>query len=347
MIAQVAGELVAEYIERRWPSDKEEVYKILRLGINKAWSEGKWSGMTKEMFVNVYKDEYGKNYIIGPDTHPILLALNVNGYPRTIRDNYFMFHKNGNGDVKNRPDCHWNEDVYDLGEMPYFNKDNIIFSEGVRIGVRATGKPGAGEKVYIAGSYDNGLQVVTYKKTDTAKCCGCTVDTNTVDTVTGAEIEIGEGFTYINNIIFNDITAISKTVTRTPIEIIAIDKNGNGSLISRMNPNQRFSSYRKYMVPTHLCGRTCLHGIFKISKQEKITSDTDNIIISNEEVLIGLAKSIHNIYNKEQQEIGASYFLQAISTLDKDKREEESPSESPLQVESIYGDDLGILKHYQ
>jgi hypothetical protein len=231
--------------------------------------------------------------------------------------------------------------------MPYFNKDNIIFSDGVRIGVRAIGKPGAGEKVYIAGLYDNGTQIVTYKKTDTAKCCGCTIDTSSIDTVTGAEIEIGEGFTYINNIIFTDITAISKTVTRTPIEIVAIDEGGNGSIISRMNPNQRFSSYRKYLVPTHLCGRSCLHGMFKICKQEKITSDTDNIIISNEEVLIALAKSIHNIYNKEQQEVGASFFLQAISILDKDKREEESPSESPLQVESIYGDDLGILKYYR
>ena len=50
MIAEVAGQLVAKFIERSWPSDRADIYEILRLGLNKAWSEGRWLGMSKEFF---------------------------------------------------------------------------------------------------------------------------------------------------------------------------------------------------------------------------------------------------------------------------------------------------------
>ncbi len=345
MIAEIAGERVAEFVERRWPSDREEVYNILRLGLNKAWVEGKWLGMTKEFFVNVYKDEAGQNYFMGPPSHPVLLAVNILGAPAKLRDTYFMFHKNGYGDVRDNPTCTWNRDIYDLGAMPYFNKDNIIFSDGIRIGVRALGSPGPNEKVHISGAYKDGNQVYSYKKREYGDCCGCSAKTTEVDGVRGIELEVNRHFNYINNITFSDIHAVTKTVTRTPIEVIAIDEAGNGRLIARMEPNQRFSNYRKYLVPNELCGRTCLHATFKIAQQEKITSGTDNIIISNEEALISLAKSIHFTYHKEQLEAGAAYFLQAIGILEKEKREEEAQVINQIQVEGIYEGDLGDLEH--
>ncbi len=345
MIASVAGELVSKFIEKNWPSDKKDIYEILGLAINKAWSEGRWLGMTKEFFVNVYKDEAGQNYFMGPPTHPNLLAINIHGKPVHVKDSYFMFHRNGFGDVRDTPKCKWNRDVYLTGSIPYFNKYNINFSDGIRIGVRPIGTPGLGEKLYISGGYEDGNQVYTYKNQDQSNCCGCSVNTDDVVSIKGAEIAIGAGFTYINNIKFTSIDAISKTVTRTPIEVIAIDNTGSGRMIARMEPNQRFSSYKKYLVPNELCGQNVLHSIFKIAQQEKITSDTDTLMISNEEALISLAKSIYFMYYKEQPETGANYFMQGIAVLEKEKREEEPAVDNQIQVEGIYDGDLGILRY--
>ena len=345
MIAEFAGKLIAKFIERSWPSDKTEIYEILCLAMNKAWAEGRWLGMTKEFFVNVYKDEAGQNYIMGPPTHPNLLAINIHGKPVSVKDSYFMFHRNGYGDVRDTPSCKWNRDVYMVGTLPYFNKNNINFSEGIRIGVRAIGTPGLGERVYISGGYADGNQVYTYKTKDTTDCCGCSVNADDVVSVKGAEISVGKGFTYINNIKFTSIDAISKTITRTPIEIIAIDAAGNGRAIARMEPNQRFSLYKKYLVPNELCGQSVLHAVFKVAQQEKIVSDSDTLMISNEEALISLAKSIYSIYYKEQPEVGAGFFLQGITILEKEKREEEPAIENQIQVVGVYEGDLGVLKY--
>lgn len=345
MIARDAAELVAKFIERRFPFDKKDIYEILGLGINKAWAEGRWLGMTKEFFVNVYKDEAGQNYIMGPPTHPNLLAININGRPAHVKDSYFMFHRNGHGDVRDTPKCKWDKNVYMVGKLPYFNKDNVDFSAGFRIGVRPIGTPGLGEKVYISGSYADGNQVYTYKNQDTANCCGCSISKDDIVSVNGAELSIGNGFTYINNIIFTSIDSICKTVTRTPIEIIAIEPSGSARLIARLEPNHTISNYRKYLVPNELCSNGVVHAVFKIAQQEKIVSDTDMLMISNEEALISLAKAIYFMYYKEQPEQGASFFLQGISILEKEKREEEPAVENQIQVEGIYEGDLGFLKY--
>ena len=285
---------------------------------------------------------------MGPQSHPVLLAVNVKGRPATVRDSYFMFHKNGYGDIRDTPGCTWNQDIYDIGSLPYFNKNNINFSTGLQIGVRPLGVPGQNESVYVSGTYANGNSIYTYRNAKFGNCCGCTADPTQVDSINGVELKLKAGeFTYINNIKFTDILSISKSITRTPVEVIAIDAVGNGYLIARLEPNQRFSRYRKYLVPNDLCGSNCLHAIFKIAQQENITSGTDNIIVSNEEALISLAKSIQAIYYKEQPELGANYFLQAITCLEKEKREEESQTTSPIQVDGIYNDDLpDALKHY-
>jgi hypothetical protein len=347
MIAEIAGKLIAKFVEKQWPSDKEDVYEILRLAVNKAWQDGKWLGMTQELYVPVHKDRVEQSYIIAPYTHSILLALNGQHNSMRIRDEYFMFHRNGYGDIRDYPGCSWNTDVYDIGEVPYYDRNNINFADGVRIGVRALGPAGTNEKVYINGTFADGNEVFTYKKTAYGDCCGCEAKTDSIDTINGIEINVTSGFNYISNITFTSISSITKTLTRTPIEVIAIDNTNSAYSIARLLPNQRFSKYRKYLIPNDLCGRTCLHGLFKISQQDVITQPTDSIMISNEEALISLAKGVYNMYYKEQQEIGASFVLQGLSVLEKEKREEESPSEYPIQVDGIYDGDLTpSLKHY-
>ena len=337
----MAAKLVAGKIEKQWPADKEKIYEILRLACNKAWQQGKWFGMTAEFYSRVMKDCDGNYFFISPISHPVLLAMNsLHSQGVNIRDHYFMFHKNGYGDIRKTPGCDWNQDVYDLGEVPYIDKNNINFDCGIKIGVRPLGPFREGELVNINGSYSDGNQIYTYKDSRYPKICGCSVDSSSVDTIKGVELEVKQGFHYINNINFSSITSISKTVTMSPIEVIAINGDGKATPIARLEPNQKESKFRKYLVPSNFRSRPIIHGIFKIAQQGEILSPTDELIIKSEEAIISLAKGIHLMYYKDEPEAGASYILQGLAVLENEKREQDSSQGFPIQVEGVYDGDL-------
>lgn len=348
MNAEYAGKLIGKFIEKSYPRDEEDIYQILVLGINKAWQQGKWLGMTAEFTVPIHIDSSGQSYVMAPPSHPILLAMNGISLGLSIRDRYFMFHRNGYGDVRDYTGCKWNKDVYDLGYSPYYDDNRINFNEGVRIGVRSIGPSGPNEKININGAHLDGKKIFTYtQRIGQLNNCSCIIGKDKIDTVNGIELSISESFNYISNITFGSIEAITKSATRSPVEIIAILPNGSAYPIARLDPNQRFSAYRKYLVPDALCGKKSLHGLFKIGKQELISSPTDSLIISNDEALIALAKGIYSMYYKEKSDEGAAYILQGISVLEKEKREEESSSEFPIQVDhSLYEDLSRALRYY-
>lgn len=347
MNAEIAGKLVAKFIEKQWPNDREDVLEIIRLGVNKAWQEGKWIGMTAEFFMPIYKDAAGQSYFMAPQSHPNLLAINGVNNGMTIRDPYFMFHRNGYGDIRNSAGCNWNQDVFDVGATPYYDRSNIDFSKGVTIGIRSLGPVGDNEEIYINGTHTDGEKVITYDKSDFGNPCGCDGKDYEV-AINGAKIKIiNNNFLYLNNVKFASITSITKSTTKSPIEVIAIDCYGVGHQIARMEGNQRFSKYRKYLVPNNLCGKKSLHALFKCGQQELLVNPTDEVIISNEEALISLAKGIYFMYYKERPEEGAGFILQGFSVLEKERREEDAPSEFPIQVDGIVYSDLPhALRHH-
>jgi hypothetical protein len=346
MIAEIAGKAVARFINRDWPNDAQEVYEIIQLAANKAWKEGKWWGMTAELTVPIFQDCQGRNYIMAPPSHPILLAMNADGRPVDIRDKYFEFHRNGMGDVTNRPGCTWIRDVFDIGSTPYFDKNNINFEGGVLLGARSLGPSREGEKVFIDGAYTNGDKVYSYSQKDYGFTQGCNLKSLEV-TTNGIHLNISQNFNYISDVRFSDIKSITKTTTASPVEIIAVDCDNRAWPIARLEPNDVFSSYRKYLVPDCLCNRSSIHGIFKIAKQGEIRNPTDPIIINDIEALINLCKSIDMMYYKENLDAGSAYFVNAINSLEKEKREQESPTESPIQVSIMANADIpNILKHY-
>ena len=346
MNAEYAGKLIAPFVDKQYPNDRDAIFGILRMGVNKAWQQGKWLGMTAEFFVRVQTDATGQKYFIAPMSHPILLALNGISQGITIRSKYFMFHRNGYGDIRNRDGCMWNQDAYDLGSTPVIDIDGIDFSEGVLVGVRAVGMVGENEFVNINGFYQDGERIYSYENSKFGKSCGCEIKKDFIDIVNGVQLKITNDFNYISNIKFKQIASITKSLTKSPVEVIVIDAFNNGRRVARMEPNQRFSKYRKYLVPDELCGRECLHALFKIGQQEEIVSPSDTIMVSNDEALISLAKGIHNIYYKEQQEVGANYIMQGIDILEREKREEESPEEFPVQVDAMSYTDLPDALRY-
>lgn len=347
MNAETAGKKVAKFINKSWPIDDTEIFSIIKMAANKAWQEGKWFGMAAEYFCKVHTDANGIPYFLAPQSHPILLAYNQDGRPGTIRDPFFSFHRNGNGSVKDSPGCRWNKDVHDIGYIPTLIQNELDWCSGVMIGVRALGLASENEMVYIEGDQTDGNAVFTYTKKEFGSPCGCSYkeDDGQVRTIRGTAIPIKSNeFTYIDNVKFQSVRSIVKTNTRTPVEIIAIDTNGRGHLLARMEPNQKFSRYRKYIAPKG-CG-SVIHGIFKIGQQDDITTWNDPIIISNEEALISFCLGVHHLYFKQDQNIGASYVLNGISILEKEQREEQSPSDSPVQVDTTLSTDMPSIFNY-
>lgn len=340
MRASTAAKLVSGFVNKTWPDDQEDLFEILELAVNKAWNEGKWLGMTQHIFVKTHRDALGRAYIIAPYSHPILLAINVDGKPTAIRGAHFMFHKNGMGDVKDGDGCRWNQDVYDLGAVPTLDDGSLISKDGFLVGVRAIGVPGEDEKVFINGTHTDNTKVYTFQNSaDIPSSCACEVKPETVETVHGISIDIRKGFHYLCNVRFSEVLSITKTNTRTPIEILAIRPDNTVFVLARMEPNQTESSYRKYVIPDNLC-RDYVHGLFKIRKQEPITSHTQEIIIDDKEVLISLCKGIYNLLYKDQLEMGAGFINLGIGTLEKSKREQESPDQFPIQVDPILSSDI-------
>jgi hypothetical protein len=94
------------------------------------------------------------------------------------------------------------------------------------------------------------------------------------------------------------------------------------------------------LLPNNQCKSKIIHGIFKIGKQEAITSETDRLVIQDDEALICFCKSIHHSLFKEDINLGRAYMLEGIACLEKEKRETESPDVFPIQVDVIKYQDL-------
>lgn len=333
MNAGQASELVAEFIDSNLPQDKERVRKILRLAMNRAWQEGKWFKMTAEFFVSIQQDCNGDKFIVSPRGYSTLLALNVNGKTTIPRDNYFMFHRNGYGDIKSHGNCNWNEeDHYDSGVFPTLPDFKKLFPNGAVIGTRSLSQHGENESINVQGNNEDAEIAISYEVEKIKEsCCFNPVEVNKVRSIQGVNIPVTKNPVVIQNFVFKSIDAITKTHTRGIVEVYGFDpKTGKGHKIAMMYPWETSSRYKRYMIPNTCCD--CVHGLFKIDIQPDIIDDSQPIIIENEEALIALAKGIHKMYYKDNIEAGKAFLLEGFNALEKQKREEETEDVFPIQV---------------
>lgn len=342
MNAQEAGEFVAQFIGADMGQHQERIFTTLELAANYAWDKGKWFGMTAEMFVNVHRNPRGERFIFSPKGYDTLLAVNVDGKPRLLRDSYFMFHKNGPGDIKDTHYCKWNQDVYDQGYRPIMHEITDYFPRGVMIGVRSLGVPGNAEYITIQGFDEYSDPIFSYEFKEGAKCNCFSLDEGeeAVRTVDGARIKITEDFTYLNNITWRDIRKITKTITRCPIEVTIIDGNNKGYVTSVLLPYETESKYRKYILPEMCRDYECIHGLFKISKCPTLIDGSQPIFIRSKNALLALAKGIDLKFMKEQINVGDAFLAQGVASLEEENRETQSPTAFPIQVVGIGADDF-------
>lgn len=350
MNAEQAAELIAEFIDSDYPKDKDRVYKIIRLGMNRAWKEGKWFGMSAEFFVSVQTDGSGKKFITSPRGYSTLLALNVGAKKTIPRDQHFMFHRNGYGDIKSASaDCNWNEeDFYEEGVKATIVDFDRYFPNGAILGVRSLSDSGENEKVTIQGEICEGEEAVSFEKINInsdASCFKATEDSY-IRTVHGVRFDVNQNLNYVENFIFTSVRSIVKTHTRGIVEVYGFDSlTGNGYKIATLYPWETEARYKRYMIPNSCCD--CVHGLFKIDIQPDIIDGSQPIIINDEEAIICLAKGIYNMYHKDDIEKGQAFLLQAFNCLEKQKREEEVEDVFPIQIIGAGSEDIPeIIKTY-
>lgn len=347
MNAGQAARLIAPFIEKSWPANKEEIFRTLRLAVNHAWKAGKFEGMTAEFFMPIKIDLQSQNYILTPPGYASLLAVNVDARPRLLRDKQFMFHRNGWGDIKDHPFCKWTEDVYDLGIQQTLVDVEAHYPDGFILAARSLTETGENERVNITGSFQ-GTPVVSFTKNNILSGnCNCIQidEPPSIRTVSGIEINLTRDFTYVSNVKFSSIEAITKTLTRGQVEIVAIDPvTGRGRRIAFLNPWETAPRTKKYHIPFSCRG--CVHALFKVDKQPEIVDESQPILIRDEEAIISLAKGIHLVYNKDNPEGGSVYLASGIGSLEKEKQEIESPDTFPIQVVNGIGEQTPEILYF-
>lgn len=349
MNAGQASDLIAEFVNASLPKDRRKVFRILKLGMNRAWKEGKWFGMTAEFFVKVQRDAHDNPYIISPRGYSTLLALNVNDKPTIPRDSYFKFHRNGYGDIASSCKCDWNdESFYDEGVTPILIDFDKFFPNGAIIGVRSLSMESNPGVINIQGDTREEERATSLTLSVAKQDCSCfKADESTyVRVVDGIEINIDFNLNYIENYTFTKITGITKPHTRGIVEVYGFDPtNGNGYKIATLYPWDTAAKYKRYRIPS-TCTE-CVHGLFKIDNQPDIIDESQPLIIEDEEAIICLAKAIYFMYHKDDINQGQAYFMQAFNALEKQKREEEVEDVFPIQVIGAGSEDVPeIIRTY-
>lgn len=344
--AERAAKLIAPHVNKNYDMHKSILFDILRLAANKAWQEGRFYGMSKEFIVNTRKDDNGNSYFLAPKDFSILLGVNINNRASIIRGRDFQFHRNGYGSIdKNHKGCSWFEEVMDCGAQPVIEQPNIKLRGPVMIGFRSLSGEAMDAEININGVTTDGNKLITYQAIQKASStvCGCNqiaTAKKTIDVVYGSTFRITNAFTYIDNVCFESIESITKSVTLGPVEVVAIHKNGEGYLLARLEAHEITSKYRKYLVP-NTCGCTqTVHGSFKISQQENIAYGSQPLIIENEEAIISLAIGIYKQYYTSEIQEAQFYISEGLKVLDKEKREEDSPNVFPIQIDGIHSYDI-------
>lgn len=353
MTVEEAAQYIAPFVKLTWPKDRDRLYNILHLAQSRAWKEGKWYGMTREYSVYAAED----NTVITPPGYDVLLKVNLNTAPVSLRDQHFQFHRNGNGSVTECCGKNWTSSVYDLGPSPVLFQpykdttcpDCYDDTPCVRIGVKSLGCE-TDASITITGFYPNACmelckknehgqqaRVYTYEKTTkagTTEICGCGKEEEGGEdkkVKNGATIPLTAEISLLD-IYWGRIESIAKTVTKAPVEVYAFYGDSQVKLIARLEPWQTQTHYKKYKLPEQCSGAPCIHGLFKMSQPERINNDSQLMIISEDEALLLLAKGINMTYYEDDDVNGERFILRGIKALEDQLTEQSTSAEIPIQV---------------
>jgi len=335
MTIREVSKLVAQYIGKSYPNDRETIFQILDLAQQKIWESGKFYGSTKWAYVKTRND----NTIITPHGYNILLGLNINFKPQIIRDNYFMFHQNGPAEV-NAFGSNFTKNVQDLGEFPVIGMHENICTpcEGNEcqefyIGAKVLGECNDFPKTRIYGTSPNGKNIYSYTKGEKKEECVCydKEDVEIWDAIEGVELTLSN-ILRVSKIPFGSITGITKEPSESVVEYYKIDKRNKGELIASLDPFQIVSKYKAYTIPNTCIKQKCVFGLFKRSKPETVINENQRFITDNKVAIIAMAKAMDYYFNRNDIVNGEAFERRSLLSLSNEVKEESSNYVSPIQV---------------
>lgn len=329
------GEFVAPYLGKRYRGDRQSILNILDLVATEIWNSGKFHNSTKWFYTGVR----GDNTIITPHGYNVLLGLNLNFRPRTLRDAEFLFHQNGPGELP-AFSKDYSADVYDLGEYPIYRLIETLCQpcEGkkqncYKVGARVVSQCGQNAKTRIYGVDQDGNPIYSFVRGEKEEVCQCTEEEVAYydSAIEGLEINLTEQVKAYD-IWFSRISNIIKEPTKYPVEYFAIDKHGIAIQIARLEPFQVNSSYRTYRIPHTCIKQRCCLGLFKVTKPNNYIDDSQPFISDNKLAILSIAKGVDKKFNRDELDAGNALITDGVMALARELKEESSNTEYPIQV---------------
>lgn len=348
-IGQVA-KLIAPHIGMNYPNDIESIYDIIDLIKEKIWFTGKFYGSTKWMWCRVR----GDGTIITPHGYNILLGCKDENRPAMdIKDSYFMFHKNGPTSSVIKDKGFDNSVIY-LGEYPTLLSPEC-FGNGKNngeffISVKSPGMGFSMEKniLRVLATDCNGNKIHTYEFTsdeDPDNTLTKILGPDDIDKYEG----IIEGINFpvkgvdilYKNVIVTSVYGIMKDPTVSPVEVWLYETTvtdcdcSNGILIARLEPGEVISSYKSYKIPDKCIRNKYIYGLFKMSKPQPTSFNSEIFLTDNKNAIISIAKGIYKSTYKDQLAEGKAFINEGISALNDELRESSPNSVSTMQIDSV------------
>lgn len=340
-----AARIIAPHVERTFPNDREAIFDILNLVKEKIWQTGKFSGSTKWMWVKVRDD----GSIITPHGYNILLGCRTDkGPPLDIRDQYFIFHKNGPASSAPIKDNNYTSNVISLGQYPTLLPPDFFGNGKLKDEFKlSVVSPNCGNsrefntlRVFANDKFGNKIYSYIFKENEDANeelkiLIADDID-QTDGVIEGINFPIKSVDFCWDNVIVSSIYGIIKEPTRSPVEVWIVDCKRNIKILAaRLEPNETTSSYNLYKIPNIAIRNKWVYGLFKMSKPQPISFDSELFLIDNQTALINIAKGVYKMTYKDQLIEGKAFVNEGISSLNDELREEKPNSTTTLQIDSF------------
>lgn len=335
---------VAQFVNKSWPNDRHELYRILTLAQEEIWKSGFFKNSTKWAHCAVRPD----GTIVTPHGYNILVGAKIGC--RTIadlRDQYFSFDPNG---PVNEPaeDRNMSKVIQHMGDYPTllnFTNDSRQCHEPFNMGVISEGSPmfGSPPHTVISGFNACNKKIYTYGSTNNYALAddesveqisnyatyGEDFYTET-DILEGLQMPITSRMNVRSDVRFSSIYNIAKDCTLSEVSYYAVYPNSKGILIAELGPFQTISVYKTYKILN-----SCIHNgqaycLFKMSRPDPIVSDNQFFISADQATQINIAKFVYHSYWKNDIERAAIFHGAAMSDLARSVSTEE-----PANSESI------------
>lgn len=348
--AGLAGSLIAQFIEKSWPNDKETIFNVLSLVNEEIWNSGLFPNSTKWAYVKV-----GQNgTITNPHGYAVLLGAKVDCQKFEVKDSYFMFHSNG---PLREPDesTSFSKNLQLLGTYPtLINPQNDYMfkcgDRGFNIGVSACNLPPSRYPplTIISGLGLNNRPIYTYRfedtRSDEVKIAEDDEITNyspdDVDfesgLIEGVQFPITRNLIKFSNVAFSDIYNIVKQPTLTDVDYWMVDESScKGIKIATLGPFQTRSAYNIYRVDNKCIRDNCIFALFKREKPDAIINDSQFVLTNNQNALIAMAKGIYAMYYKDDINIGTAFITKALRDIARELAQSNPAAVSKIQVEDM------------